>query len=237
MFESEKVVEKYPEDLKNELIKDFTDLQWCLQYYNYEKEEFNENPVFRSSTLFGVQRVMNRLKKLDNVWYENLFVKDNIENLIDEINNDSIERDWSDIWNFIKNELPKIIKAYIGETKYDECMEKAYYAKFYHPWASKVARVEIYLNQNFSYKELKKARRIIYWCFRQENVKCLSSSNYRLIFEDDVVKKYAYIWEGIISVQDDYPEVLKYISEAYYYHDGKNDLIREFWFSKEWDVK
>ena len=237
MFEPENVVGKYQEGLKDELIKDFIDLQWCMQYYYYKKEVFDDNPVFRNSTLFGIQRVVNRLNRIDGVWNQDVALKRKIYNLPRIIRDNSIDANWNKFWKFAIKDLPKIVKMCIGDDKYAECLEKAYYAIFEDPLGLKVARVEFFLNQDFSLKELKKARRIIYWCFRRVDVKCLLSSNNRLIFEDSVDRRYGHIWAAIISVQRDYPAVLKYINEAYYYHDGKNDLIKDFWFKKESDKR
>lgn len=239
MFEPEKVVEKYQEGLKDELIKDFTDLQWCMQYYYYKKEEFDEEPIIRNATLFGIQRVVNRLNRIDGVWNQDVALKRKIYNLPRIIRDSAIDTNWNKVWNFAIKDLPKIVKMCIGDDKYAECMEKAYYGRFNSVYGSDVMRMEFYFKDNVDLKELEEYREIIYDCYKEEKVKCLVNTNEKMYFE---VKEDEYalckMFIPINEIITYYDYILKSLKEVYYYSDeGKDDVLNAYVLREKGDSK
>lgn len=238
MFEPEKVVGKYQEGLKNELIKDFTDLQWCMQYYYYKKEEFDDNPVFRNSTLFGIQRVVNRLNRIDGVWNQDVALKRKIHDLSRIIRDSSIDTNWNKVWKFAIKDLPKIVKMCIGDDKYAECMEKAYYGKFYTGHNPDVLRVEIYFKDTVDVNELEEYRNIILECYSEEKVKCLVNTNEKMYFE--VVNDEFALCKMTLPLEEierDYGFVFKSVRNAYYFRLGKEEILKYYVNVEECDDK
>lgn len=218
------------ERLINELANDFTDLQWCMQYYYHKKKVFIEKPLIRNATLFGIQRVLNRLNGFTDICYENLFMKNIIESFTKEIINNTINSDWDDVWNFSINELPELVKACIGKEKYDGCMEKAYYGRFNSIYGSDVIRTEIFFKDTVDERDLEEYRKIIYECYQKKKVKCLKNTNEEMYFEIDA-DEYALckMYIPLNQIINHYSHIVERLKNVYIYsYEGKSDVLRGY---------